>query len=147
MNEVGQIVALDGRLATVRFERSSACAKCGKCMMSESQSEMLLTIKNTLHGKVGDWVEVEMASTNLYRASFIAYGVPTLALLAGLAGGYLLNEQVHWLAESELMACIGGILLLAIAFLGIRLFEPKRKASGRYTPRMLDFSHPPAPEA
>lgn len=146
MREVGQVIALDNGVATVRFERSSACAKCGKCMMSESQQEMLLKVNNTLKANVGDWVAVELANVSLYRASFVAYGVPTILLILGMIGGYLLNEQLHWLSQSELMACIGGVLLMAIGFLAIRWKEPKRKASGRYNPSMVEYSRPQQPQ-
>ncbi|MGI5907610.1 MAG: SoxR reducing system RseC family protein [Christensenellales bacterium] len=137
MREIGQVVSIDEGMALVRFERSSACKKCGACMMSRSQQEMLLNTKNTLGASEGDWVQVDIESPALIRASLISYIFPLLMLVAGLVIGYFLNEAVHILANSEIAACVLGLLFVAGAYNGIRLFEPRLKKSRLYTPRMV----------
>ena len=146
MREIGQVVSVGEGMALVRFERSSACKKCGACMMSQSQQEMLLNTKNTLGASEGDWVQVDIESPALIRASLISYIFPLLMLVIGLLTGYLLNEAVHILANSEIAACVLGLLFVAGAYYGIRLFEPRLKKSRVYAPRMVALVDAPKRE-
>jgi sigma-E factor negative regulatory protein RseC len=112
-------------------------------MMSQSQKEMLLHTENTLSASEGDWVQVDIESPVLIRASLISYIFPLLMLIAGLVTGYFLNEAVHIFANSEIAACILGLLFVAAAYYGIRLLEPKLQKNRGFVPKMIALADAP----
>src|SRR5665648_116350 len=93
MNEYGEIIELKRDEAVVMVQRSSACGKCGACEMSRNQDKMKLTVANHLKGEVGDYVELELSSTQVLKASAITYLIPLGALFIGVAGGYILSPR------------------------------------------------------
>lgn len=143
MKEVGQVTAIDGGTARIRFKRSSACQKCGACMMSQSQQEMFLNVENTLQAAEGDWVKVDIESPMLIKASLITYIFPLVMLILGLVAGYFLNEAAHITANSEVVAAIGGLLFVAVSYGVIRLLEPRFRKTRGFTPRMIERAEEP----
>ena len=146
MKEIGQVISIGDNTALVRFERSSACQKCGACMMSQSQKEMLLNTENTLGASEGDWVQVDIESPVIIRASLISYIFPLLMLIAGLVIGYFLNEAVRIFDNSEIAASILGILFVAGAYFGIRLLEPRLRKNRGFAPKMIALVDAPEQE-
>ena len=126
----GLVVSLDGGNATVRFVRGSMCAHCGACMRS-GESEMELTLPNTLHAKVGDRVHVSLAARQLVRASLIAYAIPLLLLLLGVWLGSRITDVV------ALLCGLGGC---AASFLILRLIDRKIRAKNTFAPAMTGFA-------
>ena len=99
MNEVGTVASLDGKYAEVRFKRQSMCKHCGACI------------------KAGP------------DASLLMYGVPLLALLAGLAVPLLAGV-------SEYIAAAVGVVCAVLAFAVIKRFEPKISKNQKFQHRM-----------
>lgn len=143
MKEVGQVVLLEDSIATVRFERSSACKDCGACMMSESQKEMLLKVSNTLNAKENEWVKVELESPMLIKASLITYIFPLFLLIIGAAVGYFLNEAIGIMAESQTMAAIMALVFVALSFVIIHMLESKFKKNKGFSPQMVQIVDEP----
>lgn len=146
MREIGQVVSAKGGMAQVRFERSSACKKCGACMMSQSQQEMILNTENTLAASEGEWVQVDIESPMLIKASLITYIFPLLMLIIGLVLGYFINQAVHIFDNSEIAACILGLLLVVAAYYSIHLLEPRFRKNKRYAPQMVSLVDAPPEE-
>lgn len=137
MKEIGEIIELKETYAVIRIKRSSSCDRCGVCKFGSSGDEMLLTIPNQLHGKPGDWVELDLDSVHVLRASFITYSIPLVSLILGVAFGYFIGARSN--ANAELLGAVCGILFTALTFLGIRIMEPHFKKSGVYSPRMVNI--------
>ncbi|MFZ5974571.1 MAG: SoxR reducing system RseC family protein [Bacillota bacterium] len=137
MKEIGQVISTENGMARVRFERSSACKDCGACMMSQSQKEMILNTENTLHASVGDWVQVDIESPALIKASLISYIFPLSMLIVGLVLGYFINQAVHIFNNSEIAASILGLLFVVAAYYSIRLLEPKFRKNKGFVPKMV----------
>lgn len=137
MNEFGEIVEVKNDEAVVMVHRSSACGKCGACQMSENQQRMLLTIPNSLKGEVGDHVELELASSQVLKASVITYLIPLAALILGVAAGYVFGPRFGF--NQELAGSILGLLLTGFSFLGIRAMEPIFKKGHSFTPQMVNL--------
>ena len=114
LRTVGTVTELNGNKAKVVFTRSKACGDCHACVsFGSDQAETELA--NTLGAKVGDRV---------------MYGIPLVALLAGVLIGSFI---------SDLFTAVFGIGAAVIAFLIIRLFEPKFKKMGKFDPRMIEI--------
>jgi sigma-E factor negative regulatory protein RseC len=144
MKEIGQVLSTENGMARVRFERSSACKDCGACMMSQSQKEMDLSTENTLNASVGDWVQVDIESPMLIKASLISYIFPLLMLIIGLVLGYFINQAVHIFDNSEIAACILGLLFVVAAYYSIRLLEPRLRKNKGFAPKMVALVDAPA---
>lgn len=138
MNEYGEIIELKKDEAVIMVKRSSACGKCGSCQMSSNQDKMLLTIPNLLKGEVGDYVELELSSAQVLKASAITYLIPLGALILGVAGGYIISPRFG--LKPDLIAALLGISLTAISFLGIRAMEPIFKKGHNFSPQMINIT-------
>ncbi|MBQ1684667.1 MAG: SoxR reducing system RseC family protein [Clostridia bacterium] len=129
LRTVGTVTELNGNKAKVVFTRSKACGDCHACVsFGSDQAETELA--NTLGAKVGDRVSIELHSGSVFTASLIMYGIPLVALLAGVLIGSFI---------SDLFTAVFGIGAAVIAFLIIRLFEPKFKKMGKFDPRMIEI--------
>lgn len=131
MLETGLVVELEGDFAVVEFERGSMCEKCGACIKA-GPSQMQVKLPNSLHAAVGSRVSVQMAQRNFLQAAAIAYGVPLLALLAGLALFTLLGC-------SELVTALGSIALSLAAYGVIHLAEPKLRKNQKFAHQMVEI--------
>jgi sigma-E factor negative regulatory protein RseC len=135
MKELGEIVKLEGKQAVIRIQRSSACKQCGACQLGCHRDEMLLTIPNRLGGKPGDMVELSLDSVQVLKASAIIYLIPLLALIAGVALGYLFSRRIS--INSQLAGALGGLIFTTAAFIIIRTIDPLLRKNNNFTPRMV----------
>lgn len=135
MQESGTIMEIKDRTMVVEFERSSMCEKCGAC--ERAQQAMLMEVERIGDARLGDRVQVELPERTVLRAALTAYGIPLAALLAGLLVGNLLPSLAGWPGNPDLYAVALGALLAGGAFLVLHLTERKRRASGRYAPKVV----------
>lgn len=126
LNTVGTVIGIDGDKAKVVFKRSKACGDCHACVSFGSDSAET-EIKNTLGAKVGDRVEIRLHSGSVFKASFILYGIPLAALLAGVLIGSRFGDV--WAAAAGIGAAVTALIV-------IRLFEPKFRKMGEFDPIM-----------
>jgi sigma-E factor negative regulatory protein RseC len=113
-------------IASVRFERPDACQKCGACGTLAQTG----TISLKADCKVGDWVRVEYPEGRFLEATAIAYIIPLVGLLGGIALGWLLGNGGD-----------GAMLLGALAGLGVAvgiLYLVEKRVSGKpeWTPHI-----------
>lgn len=130
MTEIGKIVRVRDKDATVRFFRRDECDKCGICKVANDCAYVEITLENTLNLNAEDYVRVEIYSKRAYLSSILIYLLPLCltALCAGL--GTLASG-----AASAILAFTGLIAGLAFALpIDICVL---RKRSG-YKPRMTE---------
>lgn len=137
MNEYGKIIAVEGNEAVISIQRSSACDRCGACEMGCHEEEMRLTVANSLNGKVGDYVELELSSRQVLKASAITYLIPLAALILGVAVGYWIAGRLSF--NPELTGAFTGIGFTILTFYIIRAFEPMFKKGNKYSPQMINI--------
>ncbi|MGI6538048.1 MAG: SoxR reducing system RseC family protein [Caldicoprobacterales bacterium] len=135
MKEYGEIIELQGDKTVIKIKRSSACASCKACSIGTCSDEMLITVPNSLNGKAGDYVELQLGSDQVLKASAISYLIPLSALILGVAGGYAFAGKFDW--NPELTGSISGLLLMVLSFFIIRGMEPKFKKENQFTPMMV----------
>ena len=111
---------------TPRTPTHVACAHCGACL-SVGDSEMEISLPNTLGAKEGDRVAVDLAPKRLVQASLIAYAVPLVLLIAGVFIG---SRYADWAGLAL------GIAACGISYLILRIVEKKSAKSKRFQPRM-----------
>ena len=138
MLESGIVMQIKDKTMVVEFERSEMCAKCGACQHGQKQA-MLMEVQRIGDAAIGDRVQVQLAEKTLRKASFIAYGIPLLMLIAGLLGGTYLAEWLKLPGNAEHYAALLGLILAALSFLMIRLTERRRGESGVYAPQVVSI--------
>ena len=137
MIEMGQIVNVEDSIATVKIRRGASCGSCTACGMAKDQSEISFRIVNDLNAQTGDWVELELESKSLIKATLIVYLLPLVALILGVVGGYALAGRLS--GNPDLYGAIGGILFTVLSFLGIRALDPIIRRNGDYSPKMISI--------
>lgn len=126
MAEKGVVIEQKENLVVVKLIRTEACAKCRACIAGMSKQEMLIEAENECEAKVHDWVELELRENGFGRAVLIMYGIPFVALMAGILIGYfVLVPAMHWEVHRDTISFGLGILLTLLAYLWIRSQESK----------------------
>ena len=127
MLRTGKVVAANGGEMEVCFERPEACAHCGACA---GQKEKTL-VKLPGDVPVGRWIEVDMPEGQVLKASVLAYVLPLIMLLGGLALGSLLFSQ-------EALWAVTGILCMGLSWLILRLIEKRMKQKAVWQPTIVN---------
>ena len=128
----GVVVRIDGAQATVRFTRGKLCAHCGACI-SVGETELELSVTNTLGAAVGDRVEVSLAPKRIVQASLLAYAIPLALLLLGVWLGSLHSDTAA--LACGLIGCAGG-------YLALRLLEKRGGMRREFLPEMTAILNP-----
>ena len=131
MKEVGVVHKIKGSMATIRFERKTACENCNMCLKPKEEMYVELKLKNSLNAKVGDKVEVTMGQRAVLTASFIVYMLPLLLMAIVIACTYQLEVWV------SLVASLGSMV---VGFICVSLIDKliiRKKAD--YLPSMSEI--------
>ncbi|MGE5474937.1 MAG: SoxR reducing system RseC family protein [Ignavibacteriales bacterium] len=92
MNEWGKIIALKGKTAILSMQKSDECDRCRKCRPGRGEKEMVGEAKNKINAKVGDTVEVNDHSIDLFERIVITTGIPIIDGIIGLYIGYMIAD-------------------------------------------------------
>lgn len=123
---IGLVTAVKNGNAQIHFLRGSACAHCGACL-TVGESEMEVTLPNTLGAKQGDRVVVDLSPKRVMQASLLAYAVPLLLLIGGVLIG---SRYADWAGLAF------GIAACGIGYLILRIVEKKSAKKHSFQPRM-----------
>ena len=128
MIKFGQVTAYNEKtgVATIAYVRPDACAKCGACGSLNQTG----TIDLKAECEVGNWVRVVLPDGRFMGATVMAYVVPLVCFLAGLALGYTLSGQ------SEGWALAGSFIGLGVSLIALRLNEKRIAGKPEWTPRV-----------
>ena len=125
-DHIGLVTSVKDGTAQIHFLRGSACAHCGACL-TVGDSEMEISLPNTLGAKEGDRVAVDLSPKRVVQASLIAYAVPLVLLIAGVIIG---SRFADW------MGLALGLVACGISYLILRFVEKKSAKSKSFQPRM-----------
>lgn len=127
MERTGEVIEVSGKALVVQFCRPEDCDKCGACHGSKHQTQ----IQVEGIAQVGDMVTVDMPSSQVLKASALAYAVPLVGLLGGMFLGTLLPLDVN------LAALIGGVVGLLAALGVVKLFDKRIKGDKQWQPQLV----------
>ncbi len=129
MLEKGEIVKIDDKLATVRFERKGYCDTCQHCNVTKDGAHTQTSVENTLDLNVGDFVEIDFCEKKLTLVYVLIYALPLVFVGIAAYVGTLFNKLM--LA----IMCVGALVVgFAISILIDRLVLRKKKV---FKPRMV----------
>ena len=136
IREKGIVETVAGDKAVVRVLQSSCCATCesrAACSI-ENDKELRAEVKNDLHAKVGDHVELSMPAPSLFKMGMLVYLFPVLALIVGAGIGNLCAGYLE--IDANLASILGGIAALGISFGVLRIIDRSVRSKADYSPRM-----------
>jgi sigma-E factor negative regulatory protein RseC len=111
----GLVVARRGNVVTVQVQPQEGCASCALSEFCVGSKQDTPTVKATASSEIaqGDIVEVSLDDSLLLKATAIIYGIPLVAFLVGVLGGYLYVTLVlPSPAVSMAVPVIAGFLML-----------------------------------
>lgn len=129
MERTGEVIALQNGRLLVEFCRPSACEKCHGC---EGGAKARMKVAG--QAQVGDWVVVSLPTSQVMKASALAYVIPLICLIGGLAAGNAIS--------GDLGALLGGLAGLGLAMAGIRLWDQKRRKGSQWEARVVRVLSP-----
>jgi positive regulator of sigma E activity len=91
--ETGMVIRLEGDRAVIRMKKEGSCGKCGVAAAGLCTGGLMqvLTVKNSKRARVGDTVKIGLVRGVKFKGYFLAYVVPSAALVLGAAGGHFLG--------------------------------------------------------
>ena len=123
----GKVVAAENGVLEVCFERPEACAHCGQC--GGQKAETFVKIPGSV--PVGRWIDVDMPEGQVLKASMLAYVMPLLMLLGGLAlGSVLFEKEIFW--------ALTGVVCMGVSWLILRLIEKRMKQKSVWQPKVVN---------
>ena len=129
MNKFGIVTKCEKDFAFVRITRDSMCGdNCGSCNLCGNKNIEIKAI-NSKGAKPSDRVEMDMPEKSGFSASFLAYGMPMLILIAGIIIGAVLGY-----AEIFGVISIGIIVLWYIILM---VLEKNKKYAQGLTPEII----------
>ncbi|MBS3897712.1 MAG: SoxR reducing system RseC family protein [Dethiobacter sp.] len=142
MEQIGQVVKVNEGRAVVLVSRHQVCGKCGGCGVAISGAgENQLEVLNQVGAEVGDRVKVVSDSAHVLRASFVAYILPMLALLAGVYAGQVLDQTYTIFARLDILL---GILFFFASYFFVRAYD-KKMAAGQIKASIVAIVPPDEP--
>lgn len=136
--EEGTITKVNGDKAWVCTRRSSMCEGCkssGVCSSLGGGEEMEAEAINTIGGKVGDRVLLEISSKSLVKISFIFYMIPVIFLISGVIVGMKIGRA--YFSKPELISLLFGILGCAMAFIIVKIIARRLNKNNEYMPEII----------
>lgn len=131
MDQIGQVVELQGKMAVVRVRRTSACGEnCGSCNGECTPTSTNLKAINGLNAKVGDMVKVEMSQGAFLTLAFVGYILPILITIAAYFAVYKITSDT---LVSDICAVAALIITLIVFYITDKL--PKK--STRFSSRVI----------
>ena len=134
--EKGIVEKISDHKALVRVQKSTACATCesrGACQMHGGK-EMLVEVRNDLHAREGDCVELTLPTSSLIKIGLLVYFFPILGLIVGAVAGSTWAGLFH--LQSTAGSVIGGALVMATSFYILRRFDRSIRGKAEYLPHM-----------
>lgn len=128
MKEVGRVVSVNDDAAVVAMGTSGACEKCGLCLATSDDKEILLLATNEAGAGPGDAVEIEISPGRVLVAAFALYMLPVLLTIVGFVVGSAISDG----SEESVLPIALAVAFLIVSFVIVWLFDLKiRKAERR----------------
>jgi len=135
VKETGIVVEVDGGRAKIAIQKSEMCSQCGACRFADTNDRMVLTVNNDINAKIGDEVQIDLETSALLSATFIAYAIPLMAMIAGIVIGYWIASFFK-AANSDIYAAVAGLAFAILSFVVIRIMEPRLSKNKKYMPNI-----------
>jgi positive regulator of sigma E activity len=140
MEETGRVTKTNGNRAEVEVAARGECTGCsahGICHSAGGKSRRVLAVNNA-GARTGDTVVLDLSGSRGIRSNLVVFGIPALAMLAGVLVGGLVMKRDLW---AGILSGIGLAAGLAV----VKLVDSSVSRSGKTLPvvvRLADTSAP-----
>jgi sigma-E factor negative regulatory protein RseC len=136
--EQGIVDRVSGQKASVRVEKSSACASCQSrdSCRETSGRDMLIEVANDLGAGKGDRIEISIPAGSFLLLSILVYLLPVAALIGGAVLGGAVGGAFAINPTSTFASIAGGCLGMGIAFYALKRLDRSARAQRDLRPRM-----------
>lgn len=136
--ETGLVVDVSHHRAKVQVQRSTLCDKCASTSLCrlESDTTSVVEVADPIGVQVDQEVRVGIQPKTLLMASFIAYMVPLLALIAGAAVGVYAATRAP--GNHPWWPVFGAAVGLVFSLLLVRAVSKRSERRGQYLPTVIE---------
>jgi len=120
-DEKGIIKEIKDSEVTVEFYRSSACEKCGACMMAKDTGKMMIKLPYTKKVEIGDEVYVDVKRDFFLFSSVMLYIFPLVVLVGAIVVGVNIIKG----ESAQVYSALIGIALSFGSYFALKLFKKK----------------------
>ncbi|MGE5573750.1 MAG: SoxR reducing system RseC family protein [Bacteroidota bacterium] len=115
MEERGKVIEVQGEVARVEVTRHEACRHCKACDFGRTD-RIVVEATNRAGARPGDEVELELESSRVLGAAFVAYMVPLLFMVVGIYLGTVLARATGRAGSASLLGAALGLALLGASY-------------------------------
>ena len=126
MEKMGVITATGKGLLDVTFCAVKDCGACHAC--DGGQKQTVVQVQG--EASVGDYAVVDLPASTVVKASLLAYVLPIVGLLGGMAIG-------NQLSSSPAAAALGGGIGLIATLSAVWITEKHRQRSAKWHPTLV----------
>ncbi len=131
MEQIGEVVEINGKTATVRIRRVSSCGEsCASCSAHCKPTATVITAVNGLSAKIGDTVKLQMNSGYFLFLAFVGYILPILICIAA----YYIAK---FITDSVLIADICAVLSIVAVLVIFYVIDKMPHRSTRFSSRII----------
>lgn len=124
MEQVGFVRRLIDDKAELEVRRASGCGSCNGCGGGCEVQAHIVTIKNSVNARVGDFVELKGEANSIFKYTLIVYMIPFIFLIGGIALGNMYFKSIGN-PNFELLSFATGILFLVISYFILKVIDKK----------------------
>ncbi|MHB8071451.1 MAG: SoxR reducing system RseC family protein [Candidatus Cryosericum sp.] len=138
--DTGIVMSRQGDTVSVVVQSHEECASCSLAQFCVSSKNPGSTVAAAAPFDVspGDLVEISMDDSLILKVSAIMYGVPLVAFLAGVFGGYGLSLLAGLRGGMAVaMPIVSGFVLLVLGVVVSRAMARRLNVTGKVT-RLID---------
>jgi positive regulator of sigma E activity len=117
--DTGTVIRLEGEKAVIRMKHEGSCSKCGAAAIGLCKGGLMqeLTVKNSKSARIGDTVKIGLVQRIQYRGFFLAFVIPSAALIFGIVGGHYLGTYAGFPAM-DIIA--GFVSMIVVSFFSLK---------------------------
>ncbi|MCE5193713.1 MAG: SoxR reducing system RseC family protein [Candidatus Cryosericum sp.] len=111
----GLVLSRTGNVVTVQVQPQEGCDSCALSQFCVGSKQDTPTVTAIAPSEIrqGDLVELSVSDSLLLKATAIIYGIPLVAFLVGVLGGYLYAAfTIQSMRTATVLPVIGGFLML-----------------------------------
>lgn len=136
MEQVGYVRKIIDDEAEVEVRRISSCGGgCSSCGGSCNVPSIVVSMKNPINAKVGDYVEIKAKSKNIIKYALIVYMIPFVMLILGIILSMNLFRLMN-IVNYETYGFMVGLIFLGISFLIVRKIDKSIEKKNENTMEM-----------
>ncbi len=135
MFETATVIETEEEWATIRVQRTAACAGCNACGYSAANNMMMGRARNAAGAEIGDCVRVEFETRNVLAVTALIYVLPLVTMLLGYAAG----STAFGTRSATVLAALAG---LALGMYAVKVLGGRLSGSGNLDPVVRDIIRP-----